>query len=100
MSTLAMNGSPLGQRQTRSVKPLDVGELTVQVSGLVADTVMARLAEMGLTPDLVKMVMASAKKQPEGNSGTPWNPRPLVMQNHSHRQALQGREDEMSSARN
>jgi hypothetical protein len=77
MSTLAMNGSPLGQRQTRSVKPLDVGELTVQVSGLVADTVMARLAGMGLTPDLVKMVMASAKNSQKATLGHHGTPIPL-----------------------
>jgi hypothetical protein len=60
--------------KARSAKPLDAGELAAQVSGLVADAVMARLAEMGLTPDLVKKVAAAAEKQPAGNPGTPWNP--------------------------
>ena len=56
--------------KARSAKPLDVGKLTMQVSGLVADAAMARLAEMRLTPDLVQKLMAAAEQQSEGN---PWN---------------------------
>ena len=60
--------------KARSAKPLDAGELAAQVSGLVADAVMARLAEMGLTPDLVKKLAAAAEKQPDSNPRNPLSP--------------------------
>ena len=60
--------------KARSAKPLDAGELALQVSGLVADVVMARLAEIGLTPDLVMKLGAAAERQPEAYPRAALNP--------------------------
>lgn len=49
--------------KARAAKPPDATELAKQISGTVADAVMSRLAEIGLTPEVLKMLTAAAEMQ-------------------------------------
>lgn len=41
----------------------DMTKLAKQISGTMADAVMSRLAEIGLTPEILKMLIAAAEMQ-------------------------------------